>query len=206
MTLQTEPTVPARTSATLSYEQFLEVMDGEHVEWVRGEIINMAPISDEHQDLGLFLLAVLRPFVEFHKLGKLRYEPFQMKAGPDLPGRSPDILFVATANLGRLQRTFLDGPADMVVEIISPDSQSRDRGEKFSEYERGGVREYWLLDPLRKQADFYTRGDDGIFRLLAISDGVFRSNVLPGFWLKTDWLWQAPLPGTIGVLKELGLI
>jgi Uma2 family endonuclease len=71
MTLQTEPAVPARTSATLSYEQFLEVMDGEHVEWVRGEIIKMAPVSDEHQDLGLFLLAVLRPFVEFHDLGQL---------------------------------------------------------------------------------------------------------------------------------------
>jgi Uma2 family endonuclease len=190
----------------LSYEQFLEAMGEEHVEWVHGEIVEMAPISDEHQDLGLFLLAVLRPFVEFHRLGKLRYEPFQMKTGPDLPGRSPDILFVAAANLSRLQRTFLDGPADVVAEIISPDSQSRDRGEKFFEYERGGVREYWLLDPLRKQADFYTRGDDGIFRLLAIYDGVFRSNVLPAFWLKIDWLWQTPLPGTINVMKELGLI
>jgi len=94
-----------------------------------------------------------------------------------------------------------------VVEIISPDSRARDRGEKFYEYEQGGVREYWMIDPLRKPAEFYQRGEDGIYRLVPVGDdGIYRSAVLEGLWLKVEWLWQEPLPRLLSVLKEWGLI
>lgn len=55
--------------------------------------------------------------------------------------------FVASEHLDRLKETYLDGPADLVVGIVSPDSVGRDRGEKFYEYAQGGVPEYWLIDP-----------------------------------------------------------
>jgi Uma2 family endonuclease len=167
----------------------------------------MSPVSNEHQAVGLFLLNVISCFVEAHNLGVVRYDPFQMKTGPNLPGRAPDILFVATPNLSRLKSTYLDGPADLVVEIISPDSRARDRGEKFYEYEQGGVREYWLIDPLRKQAEFYQPGADGIYRLVPIGENsVYRSAVLNGLWLKVDWLWQDPLPPLLSVLKKWRLV
>ena len=106
-----------------------------------------------------------------------------------------------------MKRTYLDGPADLVVEIISPDSQSRDRGDKYYEYEAAGVREYWMLDPIRKQPHFYHLGDDRIYAPIPIGeDGVFRSLVLDGFWLKVDWLWQEPLPPLMTILKEWGLV
>ena len=130
-----------------------------------------------------------------------------MKTGPDLPGREPDILFIAREHLDRMRNSYLDGPADLVVEIISPDSRARDRGEKFYEYEQGGVREYWLLDPLRRQAEFYQRGPDGIFRLVpGGEDGTYRSAVLEGLWLKVEWLWQEPLPPLMSVLREWRLV
>jgi Uma2 family endonuclease len=101
----------------------------------------------------------------------------------------------------------MEGPADLVVEIISPESRARDRGEKFYEYEQGGVREYWMLDRQRKQAEFYALGADGIYRLIPSGDdGVFRSVVLPGFWLRVEWLWQDPLPPLMTVLKAWGLV
>lgn len=194
--------------AYLTYEQFLEWdRENQHVEWVDGKVVEMAPISGEHSEVGRFLLSILSAFVETNDAGALRYEPFQMKTGPDLPGRSPDILFVAKKNLSRLKKNHLAGPADLVVEIISPGSRTVDRGEKYYEYEQGGVREYWLLDPLRKQAEFYRRGKDGFYRVVPISDdGIFRSAVLKGLWLKVAWLWQTPLPQVIPVLKEWGLV
>jgi Uma2 family endonuclease len=146
------PAAPALTQQ-MTYEEFLAWADGDtYTEWVNGKVVYMSPVSNEHQAVGLFLLNVISCFVEAHNLGIIRYDPFQMKTGPNLPGRAPDILFVATPNLSRLKSTYLDGPADLVVEIISPDSRARDRGEKFYEYEQGGVREYWLIDPLRKQS------------------------------------------------------
>ena len=52
---------------------------------------------------------------------------------------------MASERLDRVHRTYLDGPADLVVEIVSPESAGRDRGEKYYEYEAAGIPEYWLL-------------------------------------------------------------
>ncbi len=201
---------PAKSAppGKMTYEEFLAWADEDTwAEWVNGEVIILSPASARHQDLATFLAAVLRFFVEAHQLGRVLTAPFQMKIGPDLPGREPDILFIAREHLDRLQNTYLAGPADLVVEIISPDSRARDRGEKFYEYEQGGVREYWLLDYLRRQAEFYQRGSDGIFRLVPVGeDGIYRSAVLEGLWLKVEWLWQDPLPPLMTVLREWQLV
>ena len=120
-------------------------------------------------------------------------------------GREPDLLFVSAARLDLLKDMYLDGPADLTVEIISTDSRARDRGEKFYEYEQGGVREYWLIDPIRKQAEFYLLGDDNLYHLAPVGEE-FRSVVLKGLSLKVDWLWQEPLPPLLDVLKQWKLI
>ena len=191
----------------MSYAEFLEWDGGNpHVEWVDGEVVTMAPVSNEHNDDQVFLVKILGAFVDAHQLGKIRVEPFQMKTGTDLPGRAPDILFVAKKNIGRLKKNHLEGPADLVMEIISPKTQSIDRGEKYYEYEAGGVREYWLIDPLRKKAEFYLRGRNGLYRLAATEDDVFHSVVLKGLWLRIDWLWREPKPSMFAVLKEWELI
>lgn len=189
----------------MSYAKFL-VSDeiDPHTEWVNGEVVPMAPVSDEHSDEQVFLLTLVKTFVDAHELGKVRSEPFQMKTAPDLPGRAPDILFVAKKNLGRLKKNHLQGPADLVVEIISPGSQSVDRGEKYFEYEAGGVKEYWLVDRIRKQAEFYVLGRDGVYHLEVVDDGIFHSTVLKGLWLKVAWLWKNP--SVLAVLKEWKLI
>jgi Uma2 family endonuclease len=192
----------------MTYEAFLAWADEDTwAEWVDGEVILLTPASNQHQDLVGFLTALLRHFAEAHRLGVVRSAPFQMKTGADLPGREPDILFIAHDHLDRLQNTYVDGPADVVVEVISPDSRARDRGEKFYEYEQGGVGEYWLIDPLRRQAEWYRLGKDGIFRPLSVGDdGIFRSTVLDGLWLQVEWLWQESLPLLLTVLQEWELI
>ena len=190
----------------MTYRQFLK-LDGEdqRVEWVNGEVVGMAPVSGEHQDLGLALLTWMKAFVEAGDLGVVRYDPFQMKTGANLPGRAPDILFVSKRNVSRLKKNYMNGPADLVVEIISEGTRGVDRGEKFFEYEQGGVREYWLLDPIRKDAEFYQRGRDGHYKPAAIrEDGIYRSNVLKGMWIRVDWLWRRPT--LLAVLREWKLI
>jgi Uma2 family endonuclease len=191
----------------MTYEEFLEwANEDTRAEWVNGEVVWMSPVSDPHQDLGGWLFTLLFSFVDDRKLGKIRYENYQMKTGPDLPGRQPDILYVASEHVSRFKGTHLEGPADIVIEIVSPDSRGRDRGDKFAEYEAGGVPEYWILDQPRRQAEFNLLGPDGRYHLAPIGeDGIFHSRALPGFWLKVDWLWQDPLPSVREVLRELGV-
>lgn len=192
----------------LTYEQFLEVVDEDtHAEWVDGRIEPLSPASVHHQSVGLFLVKIMSEFVDAHELGVVLYESFQMRTAPDMPGREPDILFVSESNRARLRDTFVDGPADLVVEIISPESLARDRGEKFAEYERGGVREYWILDPIRRQPEFFQRGEDGLFHAIAPNaEGIYRSAVLPGFYLRVGWLFETPRPRLLDVLREWGIL
>lgn len=192
----------------MTYEEFLEADFGEQrVEWVNGEVSYMGTVSREHSYLGSFLIALFRFFIEAYQLGFVFFEPFNMKTGPTLPGRNPDILFVTNENQSRIKKNYLEGPADLVVEIISPDDPKRDRVDKREEYEKGGVREYWMIDRENRQADFLVRGEDGLFHPVPVGEGgIFRSTVLAGLWIKVDWLWQEPLPSLMSVLKEWELI
>jgi len=196
------------TVPRMTYEEFLDWADEDTwAEWVDGEVIILSPASLLHQALDTFLLSVLTSFVSFRDLGIVLGPPFQMKTGPELPGREPDVIFVAREHLDRLRDVYLDGPADLVVEIVSPDSRTRDRQDKLHEYEEGGVPEYWVLDPFRREAKFYQLGEDGSYYLVSPDEnGVYENAVLKGLRLKVDWLWQKPLPRLPEVFKELGLI
>jgi len=207
MTTATQIKAQAETPK-ISYEEFLERTDEDpHVEWVAGEVVPMSPVSNRHQDVAGFLLVLLRFYAEARQLGEVRSEPYQMKPGPTLPGRAPDIFFVADAHLSWMKKTYLDGPADLAVEIISPESRARDRGDKFYEYEQGGVPEYWLLDPVREQSEFYQLEPNGIYRpILLDAQGRYHSAALPGLWLQVDWLWEPPLPPLLSVLKAWELV
>ena len=190
----------------ISFEEYLSRYDGKHAEWINGEVVLMSPASDRHQNLVRFLTALLSFWVETRQLGVIRPAPFVVHVEPGAPAREPDLIFVAREHLDRLKPAQLEGPPDLVIEIISPSSRSRDRGEKFYEYEAGGVPEYWLLDPIREQAEFYLLDEDGIYRLAPIEDGIFRSRALEGLWLRVDWLWQEELPPLLSVLREWGLV
>jgi Uma2 family endonuclease len=191
----------------LSYEEFLKWCDEDtRAEWVEGEVIMVSPASKRHQQMVDFLLKILGIYVEVKSLGTLLSAPFQMYLAEERRGREPDLLFVAKARAHLLQETHLDGPADLAIEIVSPESRLRDRGEKLAEYEAAGVREYWLIDPEEKRADFYVLADDGRYDRRRPEGGRYRSGVLSGFELKVEWLWAEPLPPVLSVLKELKLI
>jgi Uma2 family endonuclease len=192
-------------SKKISYEEFLELCDEDTLaEWVNGEIIMTSPASKKHQKIGFLLQSILYAYVEFHKLGDIIDAPFQMK----LPysGREPDIIFVHSSHLDRLKETYLDGPADVAIEIISEESINRDRIKKFNEYESAGIPEYWLIDPMRKQAEFYRIGADSFYHLVPLdAEGKYHSEAIQDFWFKVSWLWQEPLPPDWEIRKELNI-
>jgi len=192
----------------MTFEEFLHWGDEDtYAEWVDGEIIELTSPSFRHQKIVDYLMALLQHFLYAHPLGEVCSAPFLMRLPKRPSGRMPDILFIAKENLGRIKQNYLNGPADLVVEIVSPESKKRDREDKFSEYAQAGIREYWLIDIERKQAEFYQLGDKNAYRPVSINqDGIYHSAVLSGLWLKVDWLWQESLPPLLEVLKEWRLV
>ncbi len=208
-TLQTTapPQVDESQPLKMSYEEFLAWADEDvHAEWVNGEVIAFMPPDTLHQRIALFLVELLDLFAQFFRLGKVLPAPFEMRATPDGPAREPDVVFIATDHLDRLTVRRLQGPADLVIEILSDESVTRDRVDKLYEYEEAGVHEYWIIDPRprRQRAEFYVRDERGQFQpALPDRERVYRSTVVPGFWLRVDWLWAEELPDVLFAFAEI---
>ena len=115
----------------------------------------------------------------------------------------PDLLFIAKEHSAHIRPGYMDGPVDLAVEIISPESTQRNRQVKFAEYEAGSVREYWLIDPEREQVEFYQLGEDGRYRLAwGGHAGQYESAVLAGLTVQVEWLWQDSPPLKFKYLVE----
>ncbi len=197
--------LPFEQRVTMPYEEYLRLADERQlVEWVDGEVIAHMPPGTRHQQVQAFLTTLLSLFVDYFGLGQLLPAPFEMRLARS--AREPDLLFIATANLDRLDAQRLRGPADLVVEIISPESVARDRAEKFDEYQAAGVREYWVIDVRsgQERADFWLLDATGRYRaVLPDANNVIHAAVLPGFWLDVAWLWQNPLPSALAAFAEI---
>jgi Uma2 family endonuclease len=129
-----------------------------------------------------------------------------MKLGPDGPSREPDVIFLANQHLDHLAEERLTGPADLVIEIVSDDSVTRDRVDKFDEYEAAGISEYWLIDPRpnRQRVQFFQLDERGQYQSIPLdNEGVYRSKILFGFWVKADWLWTETLPSPLWALSQI---
>jgi Uma2 family endonuclease len=189
----------------VSFEAFLDWLDEDkRAEWVDGEITEMAPVNLGHQDILRFLFLWIGVFVDRHRLGRLYMPPTLMHLAGRPSGREPDLLFIANEHLHRRTRNFIEGPGDLVVEIVSPDSVVRDNRDKLAEYEGAGVPEYWIVDELKHEARFYVLGETGRYQRAPVSaDGIYTSTVLPALRLRVDWLWRDPPPTIEEALADL---
>jgi Uma2 family endonuclease len=192
----------------MTYEEFLKADFGEQrVEWVDGEIEFMGTVSREHSRLVLFLAALIRHFLEVGNLGEVHSETFNMRLPSRPSGRNPDVLAVLADHVDRIKKNHVDGPADLVIEVVSPDDRSRDTVRKVVEYGAAGVPEYWIIDPERKEAVFLVLGEDGHYATVdPDAEGVYRSTVVEGLWLRVGWLFQEPLPPLMDILREWKLV
>ena len=197
--------IPVISSAKMTYEEFLREYDGRYAEFVDGEVIKPMSVTQAHDLLMGFLRTLLTFYTATKKLGRICGEPYQMKMVLDgkIKGREPDIFFIKTENLDRVKEQFFDGGADLVVEIVSPESVVRDTQDKFEEYEAACVKEYWIIDYNRRTVNFYGFDASEKYQLLHLSaEGKFESRVIEGLWIKTEWLWREELPNLTEVLKE----
>ena len=79
----------------------------------------------------------------------------------------PDLLFVAADQEKILTENNVQGSPALVIEIASPATRRRDEGIKQKLFDRGGVREYWLVDPDRNRVRVWRRQPDGTFAQVA---------------------------------------
>lgn len=201
------PTKPqSPPTRRMSFEAFMASHEDRFAEWVDGEVIEFMPAKKQHQLIVGFLYQLLNLYVRLGQGGQVMTAPYSMRARPGGPVREPDILYVGSEHVAMMAESMLQGPADLVIEIVSDDSVRRDRDDKYHEYARNGIREYWIVDPRRgrNRADFFRLLPEGRYELFATEDDErVESAVLPGFWLRPAWLWEAEERDPLMTLLEI---
>ena len=105
----------------------------------------------------------------------------------------PDLLFVAADQLAILTEPNIQGAPALVIEILSPGTRRRDLGIKRQLFDRGGVREYWVIDPRGNEVTVYQRAVDSSFPEVAQmnedADATLTTPLLPGLRLSLTKLF-----------------
>jgi Uma2 family endonuclease len=180
----------------VSEAEYLEKYAAHFCEWVNGTVIRMAPATFRHNSIIGYVGTLLEAYFELNPVSIVAYSPFLQRLTEIRVNREPDLMIVLDSNPNALTETALIGAADICIEVVSPESVARDRGEKFEEYEKGGVGEYWIFDYPRAEALFYRRNEEGIFiRQPEDADGNYQTPLLPGLSIHVATLWEQKLPG-----------
>ena len=187
-------TIPRRRTGEITFEEFCDLIrEDQKADLINGVIYMASPENLDANDLFTWLLRLLGDFVEEEELGKV-YGPrvafrLEEKSGPE-----PDIAFVDRGRLSLRERGYFRGPPDLAVEIVSPDSVERDYMDKRQLYEEHGVREYVIVDEHEETVTFLRLGTNGKYREVKPRKGEYHSEVVPDFWFRAEWLWEATRP------------
>jgi Uma2 family endonuclease len=200
----------AKPSLRMTEEEFVAWAGNDTAaEWVDGEVFLKMPDNEEQDEIQRLIATIIETIVRRRRLGKVRGSHFttRMRIDDRSIRRDPDVMFIATANPAPLTPTLLDGPADLVVEVVSPDSENRDFRDKYYEYEKAGVREYWIASPMSQQLYQFVRSDKtGLFeRRDPDAEKKFRSAVIDGLWFRESDLFAKERPDVITLMKEMGV-
>ena len=148
--------------ANLTYEDYRATPDDERYELLDGDLIMVPAPNLAHQKVQRRLGQRLSQFIEDHALGEFFFAPCDVVLA-DTDVVQPDLLFVSRDREHLLRGgDNVRGAPDLVVEILSPATAERDRGYKQALYERHGVAEYWLVDPVEETVSIHCRRDGAL--------------------------------------------
>ena len=175
-------TMPTTATRPLTYEDLLETPEGDgyRYEIIAGEMVVSASPSKRHARVSFRLARLLADFVDEQNLGEVFHAPVDVRLGRhDIV--VPDILFFTADRSHLFGERLADGPPDLIVEVLSPSTRSRDLRTKMRLYADTGVQEYWVVDPKMGKISVYWRTHERTYDLLPAEGTRARSQVIPGF-------------------------
>jgi Uma2 family endonuclease len=186
---------PGNQTIPMSAQEYWDHYAHDFYEWRNGEASKLPVVTQDHQEAWIFIRTLIDAYFIIRPVGTTIMSPFLMHLVATESFWEPDIQVILKTNPIQLTACEMPGPADIVVEIVTLDSIERDYGTKFVEYEKGGVKEYWLIDPLRRIAHFFRLNIEGLYQLFTPDiDGHYETPALPGLKIHVPTLWNKPLP------------
>jgi Uma2 family endonuclease len=142
-------------SGTWTEEAYMALPETNQLcELTEGRLIILDMPTRQHQEIVGNAYLALRAWAKAGNRGHVLVAPYPIRLWPGKI-REPDIVLYTAAHADRAQER-QGGAPDLVVEVLSPGTRSTDVGDKFEEYARAGISEYWLLDAENNLVQVYT--------------------------------------------------
>ncbi len=174
------PDIPKMTLA-----EFLE-SDLEGYEYIKGELIPMAPTSVEHGDISMNLSSLLHLHVRENQFGRVYTSDTGFQVGERF--LIPDIAFISTDRLPTDRSKAFPVPPDLAVEVVSPSDTLRRIEDKVFAYLEAGTQLVWVLSPTSKTVTVYRSETD--ITLLTRNETLSGEEVVEGFSCQVAELFE----------------
>lgn len=145
----------ARTLKHYTIEDIYALPEGERAELIDGNIYYMVPPNRRHQDIIFSLSRRIADYIESKNGGcKVYLAPFAVFLNEDDKNYvEPDISIICDSD--KLNDKGCVGAPDWIIEVVSPSSRKMDYYKKLFKYRTAGVREYWIVDPVKERITVY---------------------------------------------------
>ena len=191
------------TGELVTFEKFYEaVEESRQADLLDGRIIRDSSPTPKHARIVRWLTTILTFFTERFDLGEVFPAPMAVKLSA-YQTPEPDLFFISKKRQKLVDDRYADGAPDICIEIISKTSRKRDRDRKFVLYTDHGLQEYWMIDSIFDTGKFYENQAGEWVAIQPDEQRRLRSKILPGFWLKPEWLKAEPLPPVLQALQEI---
>lgn len=174
----------------LTYEDYVGLPnDGKRYEIFDGELsVTPSPVT-RHQRVSRNLQRILDRHVVERRLGEVLYAPTDVILAPTTVV-VPDLVFVRADRSAIITERAIEGPPDLIVEIVSPSSLRQDRVTKAALYARYEVAHYWIVDPEARTVEFYELENES-YRLVTKAAGgeTVEPSLLPGLRIDLGKVW-----------------
>jgi Uma2 family endonuclease len=149
--------VPGPNQGYWTYDDYATLPDdGKHYEIVNGVLYKTPAPTWSHQEIVGRIYRCIADFVESRGLGGAFFAPIDVELAPNVVFQ-PDVVVLFKESRKKLKRRHIVGAPELVVEVVSPGSQTYDRHRKLEAYARAGVPEYWVVDPEACTVEVFVR-------------------------------------------------
>jgi Uma2 family endonuclease len=180
------------STTKLTYEDYVRLPDdGLRHEIIDGEHYVTPSPSLRHQQISGRLFYSIQQYLDAHPIGTIFYAPIDALLSKfDIV--VPDLIYISNERSRYMTTKNVQGPPDLVIEILSPSTARRDQKLKRDLYERAGVLEYWLVDPVRDSVSVCRSQSASTFSAAVEYEkaAILTSPLFPGLELHLDRVFR----------------
>jgi len=169
-----------------TYADYEKLPEGSPYQLIGGELIMTPAPIPYHQIVKNNIQFEMSVFVRDKNLGIVLDAPIDVYLSAT-ETYQPDIIFISKERLNIIGEKKIEGAPDIVIEILSPSTAYYDLRHKKRVYEKSGVKEYWIVDPMEKSLELFENLNNE-FKLFskAQNKGLVKSKLLEGFSVETE--------------------